>query len=99
MAAAPAAVKKAAAPAKPVNPLYEKRPKSFGALQPSSGSSSSSAFFQSQCGKDNKNYSSDAARFEGRRLLRCRCRRRRRLTAAVRLRWCCPLQASAATCR
>lgn len=33
MAAAPAAVKKAAAPAKPVNPLYEKRPKTFGALQ------------------------------------------------------------------
>ena len=31
MAAAPAGVKKAAAPAKPVNPLYEKRPKTFGA--------------------------------------------------------------------
>jgi large subunit ribosomal protein L7Ae len=30
VAAAPAAVKKAAAPAKPVNPLYEKRPKTFG---------------------------------------------------------------------
>ena len=31
VAAAPAAVKKAAAPAKPVNPLYEKRPKTFSA--------------------------------------------------------------------
>ena len=31
VAAAPAGVKKAAAaPAKPVNPLYEKRPKTFG---------------------------------------------------------------------
>jgi large subunit ribosomal protein L7Ae len=30
VAAAPAAVKKAAAPAKPVNPLFEKRPKTFG---------------------------------------------------------------------
>ncbi|KAK9817216.1 hypothetical protein WJX72_011192 [[Myrmecia] bisecta] len=30
VAAAPAAIKKAAAPAKPVNPLYEKRPKTFG---------------------------------------------------------------------
>lgn len=31
VAAAPSAVKKAAAPAKPVNPLYEKRTKTFGA--------------------------------------------------------------------
>ena len=31
VAAAPSAVKKAAAPAKPVNPLYEKRPKTFSA--------------------------------------------------------------------
>lgn len=30
VAAAPAAIRKAAAPAKPTNPLYEKRPKSFG---------------------------------------------------------------------
>eukprot|EP00887_Chlorella_sp_A99_P007326 scaffold2.g7326.t1 len=30
VAAAPAALKKQAAPAKPVNPLYEKRPKTFG---------------------------------------------------------------------
>lgn len=31
VAAAPAALKKQAAPAKPTNPLYEKRPKTFGA--------------------------------------------------------------------
>ena len=31
VAAAPSAIKKQAAPAKPTNPLYEKRPKSFGA--------------------------------------------------------------------
>ena len=31
VAAAPAGIKKAAAPAKPTNPLYEKRAKSFGA--------------------------------------------------------------------
>lgn len=31
VAAAPAAVRKQAAPAKPTNPLYEKRPKTFGA--------------------------------------------------------------------
>jgi hypothetical protein len=30
VAAAPAGVKKAAAPSKPVNPLYEKRSKTFG---------------------------------------------------------------------
>lgn len=33
VAAAPSAVKKAAAPAKPVNPLYEKRPKTFSACR------------------------------------------------------------------
>jgi len=30
VAAAPSAVRKQAAPAKPVNPLFEKRPKTFG---------------------------------------------------------------------